>query len=129
MSGCPYEPILTGTSYLVPWHMRRPYFHCHGRVFSSLARLKNFLLPNMNITNIKISDNKANFLYYNLFINTFILDKKILIEHFIHKNRVAHTFSPRKHSGFCTCGVRAYASVLVRPLVRYLSIKRNAKPF
>ena len=53
LKGCPYESLLTGTSYLVPWHMRRPYLHCHGRVFSSLASLKNFSLPNMNNTNIE----------------------------------------------------------------------------
>ena len=83
----------------------------------------------MNKTNKKISDNKSNVLYYNLFIITFILDKKIMIEHFIHRKRVAQTFSPRKHFGFFTCGVRAYVSVLVPPIVRYQTIKRIAKPF
>ena len=86
-------------------------------------------MPYINITNIIISDNKAKFFYYNSLINTFILYKKILIDLFNHNSILAHTFSPRTHSGYSTCGIRAYASVLVRTVVHYLSIKRNTKPF
>ena len=82
----------------------------------------------MNITMIKKSDKEANFLNYDSFINTFNLDKKMLIEHFIHKNRVVHTFSSRKHSDFAY--VEFVHTLMFWCTPSPLSInKTNAKPF